>query len=62
MIKNDLIRVNILFLSLSLILSIYLLGFRYFDPTNTSWLFWGDLPTTFWTLDYITFFIYRTIR
>jgi hypothetical protein len=45
MIKNDLIRVNILFLSLSLILSIYLLGFRYFDPTNTSWLFWGDLPT-----------------
>ena len=41
MIKNDLIRVNILFLSLSLILSIYLLGFRYLNPTNTSWFFGG---------------------
>jgi len=45
MIKKDLIRLNIFFLLLSLILSIYLLGFKYFDPTNSSWLFWGDLPT-----------------
>ena len=45
MIKKDLIRLNIFFLSLSIILSIYLFGFKYFNPTNTSWLFWGDLPT-----------------
>ena len=45
MTKINLIRLNIFFLLISLILSIYLLGFKYFNPTNTSWLFWGDLPT-----------------
>ena len=44
MTKKDLIILNIFFLLFSLVLSIYLLGFRYLDPTNTSWLFWGDLP------------------
>ncbi len=44
MTKQDLIKLNIFFLLFSLLLSIYLLGFRYLDPTNTSWLFWGDLP------------------
>ena len=44
MTKKDLIVINIFFLLFSLVLSIYLLGFRYLDPTNTSWLFWGDLP------------------
>ncbi len=45
MIKRDLIRLNIFFILISLILTIYLFGFEYFNPTNTSWLFWGDLPT-----------------
>ena len=45
MIKKDLIILNIFFLLFSLILSIYLLGFEYLNPTNSSWLFWGDLPT-----------------
>ena len=45
MIKKDLIILNIFFFFFSLIVSIYLLGFEYLDPTNTSWLFWGDLPT-----------------
>jgi len=45
MIKKDLLILNIFFLFFSLIVSIYLLGFKYFDPTNSSWLFWGDLPT-----------------
>ena len=45
MIKKDLLILNIFFLFFALIVSIYLLGFKYFDPTNSSWLFWGDLPT-----------------
>ena len=44
-IKRDIIRVNIFFILFSLIFTIYLFGFKYFNPTNTSWLFWGDLPT-----------------
>ena len=44
MTKKELILINIFFLLFSLVLSIYLLGFRYLNPTNTSWLFWGDLP------------------
>ena len=44
MIKKDLLILNIFFLFFSLILSIYLLGFEYLDPTNTPWHFWGDLP------------------
>ena len=45
MIKRDLIRLNIFFILFSLIFTIYLFGFEYFNPMNSSWLFWGDLPT-----------------
>ena len=45
MIKRDLIRLNIFFILFSLIFTIYLFGFEYFNPMNQSWLFWGDLPT-----------------
>jgi len=45
MIKRELIRLNIFFIIFSLIFTIYLFGFEYLNPMNTSWLFWGDLPT-----------------
>jgi len=43
--KEKLIKLNIFFFLFSLSLTIYLLGIEYFNPTNTNWLFWGDLST-----------------
>ena len=44
MTKKNLIILNIFFFFFSFVFSIYLLGFKYLNPTNSSWLFWGDLP------------------